>query len=167
MAGIGARPNSDLARAAGLEVADGIVVDPFLRTSHRDVYAAGDVAAFWDVSLGERRRVEHQDNATTMGRHAGRAMAGAPVPYEHIPFFYSDLFDLGYEAVGDIDSGLDTVAGWEEPFRKGVVTYRRDGRARGVLLWNVRNRLDAARALIGSPETLRAAEVRDDLLAMR
>src|SRR5918995_3405517 len=107
VAGIGAQPNVDLALAAGLQVANGIVVDPFLRTSHPDVYAAGDVAAYWQAVLGQRRRVEHEDNATAMGRLAGRAMAGEAARYEHLPFFYSDMFDLGYEAVGNLDSRLD------------------------------------------------------------
>src|SRR5215213_4275627 len=114
VAGIGAQPNVDLALAAGLTVDNGIVVDPFLRTSHPGVYAAGDVAAYWQSVLGERRRVEHEDNATTMGHLAGRAMAGDPEPYEHLPFFYSDMFDLGYEAVGDVDSRSEVVAEWEE-----------------------------------------------------
>jgi NADPH-dependent 2,4-dienoyl-CoA reductase/sulfur reductase-like enzyme len=148
VAGIGAQPNVDLARNSGLEVADGIVVDHFLRTSHPDVYAAGDVANFLMPVLGERRRVEHEDNAKTMGAVAGRAMAGRLDPYDHLPFFYSDLFDLGYEAVGDLDSRLETVANWTEPFREGVVYYLRDGRVRGVLLWNVWGQVDAARKLV-------------------
>ncbi|MCD6029962.1 MAG: pyridine nucleotide-disulfide oxidoreductase [Thermomicrobiales bacterium] len=149
VAGIGSQPNTALALTAGLAVNDGIVVDTFLRTGHPDVYAAGDVVTFWQSALGKCRRVEHEDNATTMGRHAGRAMAGEPAPYEHLPFFYSDMFDLGYEAVGEIDSRLEMVAEWEEPYRKGVVTYRQDDRVRGVLNWNVWDRVDAARALIG------------------
>jgi 3-phenylpropionate/trans-cinnamate dioxygenase ferredoxin reductase subunit len=149
VAGIGSQPNTALALTAGLAVNDGILVDTFLRTGHPDVYAAGDVATFWQSALGKCRRVEHEDNATTMGRHAGRAMAGEPAPYEHLPFFYSDMFDLGYEAVGEIDSRLEMVAEWEEPYLKGVVTYRQDDRVRGVLNWNVWDRVDAARALIG------------------
>jgi NADPH-dependent 2,4-dienoyl-CoA reductase/sulfur reductase-like enzyme len=152
VAGIGTRPNVDLATAAGLAVADGIVVDERLRTSHPDVYAAGDVAAFCQPALGQRLRVEHEDNAKTMGRAAGRAMAGDPSPYRHLPFFYSDLFDQGYEAVGEVDARLETVADWQDPYRKGVVYYLRDGRPRGVLLWNVWNRLEAARELIGRPQ---------------
>ena len=165
VAGIGTRPNVELAVAAGLAVDDGIVVDAFLRTSHPDVYAAGDMAAFWQPALGQRRRVEHEDNATTMGRQAGRAMAGEPAPYEHLPFFYSDLFDLGYEAVGDLDPRLETVAEWDEPYRKGVVSYRQDGRVRGVLLWNVWDRLEVARAMISYPAGVQSTERLSDLLA--
>ena len=72
-------------------------------------------------------------------------MAGAEQPYDHLPFFYSDLFDLGYEAVGEVDSRLATVEHWAEPNRKGVVAYvDDDGRPRGFLLWNVWGKVDAA-----------------------
>ena len=167
VAGIGAQPNVDLALAAGLQVANGIVVDPFLRTSHPDVYAAGDVAAYWQAALGQRRRVEHEDNATAMGRLAGRAMAGEAARYEHLPFFYSDMFDLGYEAVGDLDSRLDVVAEWEEPYRTGVLTYRSEGRVRGVLLWNVWDQLDAARAQIADPESLYSSQMTAEIAGVR
>src|SRR5690606_9921935 len=103
VAGIGTYPNTDLAHSGGLAISDGIVVDRFLRTTHPDIYAAGDVANVHVPALGERRRIEHEDQAKTMGRAAGRAMAGEPAPYDHLPFFYSDMFDLGYEAVGDLD----------------------------------------------------------------
>jgi NADPH-dependent 2,4-dienoyl-CoA reductase/sulfur reductase-like enzyme len=159
VAGIGTRPNVELAEAAGLAVNDGIAVDRFLRTSHPDVFAAGDVAAFCLAALGERRRVEHEDNARTMGRFAGRAMAGAPASYDHLPFFYSDLFDRGYEAVGDLDPRLETVADWKEPFREGVVYYLGGGRVRGVLLWNVWGQVDAARRLIAAPGPFRPADL--------
>lgn len=159
VAGIGIVPNTDLARAAGLEVEDGILVDQHLRTSHPDVFAAGDVARFAAPALGSRIRVEHEDNALTMGRAAGRAMAGDTTPYTHLPFFYSDLFDLGYEAVGEMDPRGDTIADWKVPFREGVVYYLSGGRVRGVLLWNTWGQVDAARALIAEPGPFRAADL--------
>ena len=64
------------------------------------------------------------------------------------------MFDLGYEAVGDINSRSEVVAEWEEPYRKGVLTYRREGRVRGALLWNVWDQLDAARTLIAAPDAI-------------
>ncbi|HEX8218468.1 MAG TPA: FAD-dependent oxidoreductase [Chloroflexia bacterium] len=165
VAGIGIQPETGMAKEAGLAVEDGVVVDQFLRTSAPDVYAAGDVAAFWDATLGKRRRVEHEDNAKTMGRHAGRAMAGEAKPYDHLPYFYSDLFDLGYEAVGEIDSRLETVADWKEPYREGVVYYLEGGRVRGVLLWNVWDQVDAARRLIAEPGPFRADDLKGRLPA--
>jgi NADPH-dependent 2,4-dienoyl-CoA reductase/sulfur reductase-like enzyme len=147
VAGIGIVPNTALAAAAGLEVADGIVVDELLRTSAPHVFAAGDVANFPSPQLG-RMRVEHEDAALSMGRAAGLSMAGRGEPYRHLPMFYSDLFDLGYEAVGRIDARLRTVADWKTRFREGVVYYLDGGRVVGVLLVNTWGQVDAARALI-------------------
>lgn len=148
VAGIGVEPNIQLARESGLAVENGIVVDEHLRTSDPNINAAGDVALFHAPALGMRMRVEHEDNANTMGLMAGQNMAGAEKSYDHLPFFYSDLFDLGYEAVGELDSRLQTVSDWEEPYRKGVVYYMRDRKVRGALLWNVWEQVDAARQLI-------------------
>jgi NADPH-dependent 2,4-dienoyl-CoA reductase/sulfur reductase-like enzyme len=159
VAGIGIQPNIGLAQAAGLAVGNGIRVDACLRTSHPDIYAAGDVAEFLDHTLGGHRRVEHEDNANAMGRLAGRAMAGEPEPYHHLPFFYSDLFDLGYEAVGELDSRLETMADWTEPYRTGVVYYLTAGRVRGVLLWNVWGQVDAARQLLAEPGQYERADL--------
>ena len=149
VAGIGVRPNVELAEAAGLTVDDGIRVDGSLRTSNPRIYAAGDVASFYDHALNEWRRVEHLDNATTMGGYVGVAMAGRTVEYDHTPFFYSDFFDVGYEAVGHVDSRLEMVADWKVPCREGVIHYVRDGHVRGVLLWNMWGQVDAARRRIG------------------
>ena len=149
VAGLGVVADTELAEAAGLEVNDGIVVDEYGRVSgHDDVFAAGDVARFPVTALGIALRIEHEDHANSHGRAVGANMAGADTPYDHLPFFYSDLFDLGYEAVGLVDSRLEAVENWQEPFRKGVVTYLEDGRPRGVLLWNVWDKLDEARDLI-------------------
>jgi NADPH-dependent 2,4-dienoyl-CoA reductase/sulfur reductase-like enzyme len=160
VAGIGIEPATELAHAAGLKVDRGIVVDEGLRTSRPDIFAAGDVARFYSPALGKWTRVEHEDNANTMGEMAGRAMAGEKVTYHHLPYFYSDLFDLGYEAVGELDSRLETVSDWQEPFRKGVVYYILDGRVRGVLLWNVWEQVNAARQLIAASGLFRPQDLK-------
>jgi 3-phenylpropionate/trans-cinnamate dioxygenase ferredoxin reductase component len=153
VAGLGVVADSELAEAAGLEVNDGIVVDAYGRVpGHDDVFAAGDVARFPVSALGVSLRIEHEDHANSHGHAVGANMAGADAPYEHLPFFYSDLFDLGYEAVGLVDSRLEAVENWQEPYRKGIVTYVEDGRPRGVLLWNVWDKLDDARDLIRAGE---------------
>lgn len=159
VAGLGIVPNTDLAAAAGLVVEDGIVVDEFLRATDSDVFAAGDVARFRSRALGTMMRVEHEDNALTMGRAAGRAMAGDTSPFEHLPFFYSDLFELGYEAVGELDPRGEVFADWKTLFREGVIYYLSGGRVRGVLLWNTWGQVDAARALIAEPGPFRAANL--------
>jgi NADPH-dependent 2,4-dienoyl-CoA reductase/sulfur reductase-like enzyme len=150
VAGIGIDPDVELARQAGLQVENGIMVDEFCGTSRPDIYAAGDVALFFNPAMGKYLRVEHEDNANTMGRVAGRNMAGDAQPYHHLPYFYSDLFELGYEAVGDLDARLETVVDWEEPHHKGVIYYLKQGRVRGVLSWDVWEQVEAARSLIAA-----------------
>jgi NADPH-dependent 2,4-dienoyl-CoA reductase/sulfur reductase-like enzyme len=161
VAGLGIVPRTELAEAAGLAVDDGIVVDELGRAAGReDVFAAGDVARFPAPALGGSRRVEHEDHANTHGRHVGANMAGAGEPYLHLPFFYSDLFDLGYEAVGDLDPRLETVVEWADPNRKGVVCYTEDGKPRGFLLWDVWGKVDAASGLIRAGEPIDREAIR-------
>jgi NADPH-dependent 2,4-dienoyl-CoA reductase/sulfur reductase-like enzyme len=150
VAGLGLEPRTELAAAAGLPVEDGIIVDERGRVRAReDVFAAGDVARFPAAALNKTMRVEHEDHAKSHGRLAGINMAGAEESYDRLPFFYSDLFDLGYEAVGELDPRHEVLAEWVEPNRKGVVYYLdAERRPRGVLLWNVFGRVDAARDLI-------------------
>jgi 3-phenylpropionate/trans-cinnamate dioxygenase ferredoxin reductase component len=165
VAGLGIEPRTEVAAAAGLPVEDGIVVDERARVrGHEDVFAAGDVARFPASALGTTMRVEHEDNAKSQGRLAGINMAGADESYDHLPFFYSDLFDLGYEAVGELDPRHETVAEWEEPNLKGLVYYL-DGERhpRGVLLWNVFGRVDAARDLIRAHQSIEAGTLRQQV----
>jgi NADPH-dependent 2,4-dienoyl-CoA reductase/sulfur reductase-like enzyme len=161
VAGLGIVPRTDLAEAAGLEVNDGIVVDEWGRAGDTgDVYAAGDVARFPSAVLGTDIRVEHEDQANSHGHAVGANMAGADKPYRHQPFFYSDLFELGYEAVGDVDSRKRTKAEWAEPFRKGVVAYLDDaGRPRGFLLVDTWGKIDAATELIAASDPLEAGSL--------
>ncbi len=159
VAGIGIRPNIELAQAVGLKLENGIVVNDKLETSLPDIYAAGDVVNFFHAALGKRVRVEHEDNAVFMGKLAGRNMAGANEAYTRTPMFYSDLFELGYEAVGETSSKLEMVSDWQEPFQKGVVYYLHEGRVRGVVLWNVWKQVDAARALMLKPGPFKAADL--------
>jgi 3-phenylpropionate/trans-cinnamate dioxygenase ferredoxin reductase component len=160
VAGLGINPNVDLAKSAGLDVKDGIVVNEQLLTSTPDIFAAGDAAMFHHATLGKQTRVEHEDNALKMGKQAGRNMAGAGESYTHTPYFYSDLFDLGYEAVGSLSSKLETYVDWQEPFQKGVIYYLDEGRVRGVLLWNVWEKLAAARALLAAPGPFTAKDLK-------
>jgi 3-phenylpropionate/trans-cinnamate dioxygenase ferredoxin reductase subunit len=163
VAGLGIEPDVELARQIGLEVADGVMVDEYLRTSRENIYAAGDLANFHNPALDRRLRVEHEDNANTMGETAGRNMAGAGQRYDHLPFFYSDLFDLGYEAVGDLSTRHQIVEDWKEKFREGVIYYLERGRVRGVLLWNTWGQVDAARALIAEPGPFRPEQLKGRL----
>lgn len=159
VAGLGLLPAVELAQNAGLAVDNGITVDPFLRTTHPDIWAAGDVANFYSPLLAKRLRLEHEDNSRTMGRCAGRNMAGCEEPYQYLAFFYSDLFDLGYEAIGEVDARHQQIEDWIEPNRKGVIYYLNDGWLRGVLLWNVWGQVDAARDLLGQRQRFTAEQL--------
>jgi 3-phenylpropionate/trans-cinnamate dioxygenase ferredoxin reductase subunit len=159
VAGIGLALNLDLPKSIGLLLGNGVEVDEFLRTSRPNIFAAGDIAEFHNPTLGKRIHLEHEDNALTMGRQAGRNMAGASEPFTYLPYFYSDLFELGYEAVGELDSRLKTATDWAEPFNKGVIYYFREDRVCGVLLWNVWDRVPVARELIAKPGPFKAGDI--------
>jgi NADPH-dependent 2,4-dienoyl-CoA reductase/sulfur reductase-like enzyme len=153
--GLGIDPNTALAEAAGLTVSDGVMVDEHLRTSSPSVYAAGDVASYPDALLG-RARIEHVDLARKQGRHAGREMVGDETPFTDTPYFYSMVFGHRYEAVGGLDSSLDTVAAWAEPGEKGSVYYLDGDAVQGVLLWGNSSDAepaarDGARAALAEP----------------
>jgi NADPH-dependent 2,4-dienoyl-CoA reductase/sulfur reductase-like enzyme len=108
IAGIGVRPAVDVLANSGIDVADGVTVNEYLETSRPDIYAAGDVANYQDVLFGRRRRVEHWDNAVSQGQYCARALLGERVPFTHVPYFFSDVFDLSYEYWGD-SSGADQI----------------------------------------------------------
>ncbi len=159
VAGIGLLPNVELAQAAGLYVNNGIWVDELLRTSHPDIYAAGDVASFHNPALGRRLRVEHEDNANVMGRAAGRNVAGAAERYHYLPYFYSDLFDVGYEAVGETEADAEQVVDWQRPLQEGTIYYLKRNRVRGVLFWNSFGHVDRGRELIAGRERAAAGDL--------
>ncbi|MEW1836321.1 NAD(P)/FAD-dependent oxidoreductase [Microbacterium sp. NPDC079995] len=150
--GLGVDPVTDLAEQAGLEVDEGVVVDEHLVTSDDAIWAAGDIASYRDPILG-RTRVEHVDNATEMGAAVGRSMAGERLPYTHTPYFYSAVFGVRWEAVGSLDPEKDPLVVDLDDDRT-VVYYRDDsGAPVGVLLWNVEDARDLARAVLVDGET--------------
>jgi NADPH-dependent 2,4-dienoyl-CoA reductase/sulfur reductase-like enzyme len=163
VAGIGIIPNISLAKSAGILTEKGILVNEMLQTSNPDIYAAGDVAEIFQPALGKQVVVEHEDNANTMGQHAGRNMAGAGQKYDHLSYFYSDLFELGYEAVGTLDPRMEIYSDWQEPYKKGVVYYLAEGRVKGVLLWNVWGKIAEASDLIREAGPVKAADLKNRL----
>jgi 3-phenylpropionate/trans-cinnamate dioxygenase ferredoxin reductase subunit len=129
--GFGATPSVELARNAGLGVSNGIVVDAQLRTTGPGVYAAGDVASAWHPRYGRQLRVEHWDNAKQQGRTAALNMLGRETPYERVPYFYSDQFELSMETYG-----LPQDAG-------SVAIRRQDDAGRFIALWLADGRVTA------------------------
>jgi len=161
IAGLGIKPNIQLAKDANLKVEDGIVVNQYLKTNDPDIFAAGDVAIYHSPALDKYIRVEHEDNALMMGEIAGENMTGKENPFDHLSLFYSDLFELGYEAVGILNSKLEIVEDWKEPLEEGIIYYLKEGRVQGVLLWNVWEKVDEARKLIAEPGPFSPEDLKD------
>ncbi len=162
VAGVGIKPAIELAQGANLKTGNGIIVDEYLQSSDPDIYAAGDNALFPYQALGRQMRLEHWDCALNQGKHAGRNMTGAREPFIYMPYFFSDLFEFGYEAVGDVNAGLETFADWQKENDTGVIYYLKGGKVMGAMMCNVWEKVDAARELIRSgkqmyPGSLRGA----------
>jgi len=160
IAGIGIAPALELPRTAGLLTANGVIVNEYLEASLPGIYAAGDIAFFPYQALGKQTRVEHWDNALNQGKWAGRNMAGAREPYTYMPYFFSDLFEFGYEAVGEVDARLETFADWQKENDTGVIYYLKDNKVRGAMMCNVWDKVEAARELIRNAENVTPADLR-------
>jgi 3-phenylpropionate/trans-cinnamate dioxygenase ferredoxin reductase subunit len=150
--GVGIRPNVELAQWAGLTVDDGVVTDELLRTSDPDVYAAGDVASSLNPMLGRRIRVEHWANALNGGPAAARSMLGQTGPYDRLPYFFSDQYDLGMEFSGLAGPGdYDRVVyRGDLEGREFVAFWLRDDRVVAGMNVNVWDVNDAVQRLIRS-----------------
>lgn len=122
VAGIGVEPVTDIVAGSGLAIDNGIVVNEYLETSAPDILAAGDVANYQDVLFGKRRRVEHWDNAVSQGQHCAHMLMGERKPFRHVPYFFSDVFDLSYEYWGD-SSEADQVVHRGDLSRKSFSTW--------------------------------------------
>jgi NADPH-dependent 2,4-dienoyl-CoA reductase/sulfur reductase-like enzyme len=153
--GVGIRLHTELAEDAGLELTDRgeVVVDEYLRTSDPEIYAAGDIAAWPDLTFEKRLRAEHWDVARRQGLRAGRNMAGEYKPYTALPYFFSDMFDLSFEVWGHLGSWDQTVLRGEigsssyklfyfdQSKLVGVLTVGRLGDVRGTIPKVVKARL--------------------------
>ncbi|MDR8410352.1 FAD-dependent oxidoreductase [Nonomuraea sp. 3-1Str] len=140
VAGIGVAPEVGLAREAGLEVGRGVLTDASLRTSHPDVYAAGDVAEPFNPLYGRRLHVEHWANALNGGPAAARAMLGQEVVYDRVPYFFTDQFDLGMEFSGDTTGYDEVVHSGSVDDLEFVAYWLREGRVvagMNVNVWDV------------------------------
>jgi 3-phenylpropionate/trans-cinnamate dioxygenase ferredoxin reductase subunit len=154
VAGVGAVLNTGLAESAGLEVERGVVVDDYFQTSDPHIYAVGDIASFPDP-IGGRVHLEHWDNALNQGRALGKTLAGEGSRFEHVAYFFSDLFDLTLNMVG-------YPAGWEDIIVRGepaddrfTVVYVKDGRVRAALMVNDDEHFDSWTRLIEARQPVR------------
>jgi 3-phenylpropionate/trans-cinnamate dioxygenase ferredoxin reductase subunit len=138
--GIGVVPRTDLAREAGLEVDNGVVVDAGLTSSAPNVLAAGDLANAWHPFYGQRIRVEHWANALNQGPAAARAMLGEQVSYERLPYFFSDQYDVGMEYSGYATSWDEVVFRGDRDAGEFVAFWLADHRVvagMNVNVWDV------------------------------
>jgi 3-phenylpropionate/trans-cinnamate dioxygenase ferredoxin reductase subunit len=164
--GIGAAPETSLANDAGLVVGNGIEVDEFLETSADGVFAAGDVAAAWHPTLGRRLRVEHWDNAKRQGRAAAANLLGARKPYDRLPYFYSDQFDLGMEYVGHAEGWDEVVVRGDPAGREFIAFWLRDGRPMAAMNANVWKVNDDLRALVAAGRPIDRAALADPAIPL-
>ncbi|MFI8536173.1 NAD(P)/FAD-dependent oxidoreductase [Streptomyces aquilus] len=161
--GIGITPNVELAEAAGLEVRNGIVTDERLRTSARDVHAAGDVANAYHPRLGRHLRVEHWANALHQPRTAALAMLGKEAAYNRLPYFYTDQYDLGMEYTGYTEpGGYDRVVFRGNPAERRFIAFWLSGdRVLAGMSVNVWKVIDSVRALVESGASVADAALSD------
>jgi 3-phenylpropionate/trans-cinnamate dioxygenase ferredoxin reductase subunit len=148
--GIGASPNVDLAKKAGLDVDNGVLVDAGLRTSDPDIFAAGDIANATHPLLGRRVRVEHWANALNQPAVAAANMIGGDAAYDELPYFYTDQYDLGMEYVGDITGYDRVVFRGDVPGREFIAFWLKDNRVLAGMNVNVWDVVDPIKALIRS-----------------
>ena len=137
--GVGALPVTELFAKTGLAVHDGIVVNEYLEASITGIYAAGDVANYPDPFLSKRRRVEHWDNAVFQGQHWAKVVLAERKPFVHVPYFFSDVFDLSYELWGDTNGASETV-------------IRGDARSSSFSVWWLRDKQVAAAFVMNRPD---------------
>jgi 3-phenylpropionate/trans-cinnamate dioxygenase ferredoxin reductase component len=127
VAGIGIRPNVGLAEEAGIKVENGIVVNERLETSAPGVYAAGDAANFLHSAFNERTRVEHEDNAVSMGKLAGGTWRARTRRMTTSRCSIQTCSSSGTRLSGETSSKMETVSDWDEQFEKGVIYYLKEG----------------------------------------
>jgi 3-phenylpropionate/trans-cinnamate dioxygenase ferredoxin reductase subunit len=139
VAGIGVRPVTDFLASSGIEIDNGVVVNQHLETNQPGIYAAGDIANYQDVLFGKRRRLEHWDNAVAQGQYCARALMGDRAEFRHVPYFFSDVFDLSYEF-------------WGDPAAAEEIAHRGDMTGNSFSVWWTRGQRLVAAFAMNRPE---------------
>jgi NADPH-dependent 2,4-dienoyl-CoA reductase/sulfur reductase-like enzyme len=161
VAGVGAKPETGFLASSGLEIGDGVTVNEYLETNKSGVYAAGDVASYPDLIFGKRRRVEHWDNAVSQGQHWARRLTGDRQPFRHVPYFFSDVFDLSYEFWGDTAGADQTVTRGDMATKSFSVWWLRgEHLVAAFVMARPDDERDAASQWIESKRPLKAQELR-------
>ena len=134
--GVGAVPVTELFEKAGIAIDDGIVVNEYLEATGAGIYAAGDVANYPDTIFRKRRRVEHWDNAVSQGQHWARVVRGDRQPFVHVPYFFSDVFDLSYELWGDTADASEIVVRGDSNSSSFSVWWLKESRVAAAFVMN-------------------------------
>ncbi|MGH9117751.1 MAG: NAD(P)/FAD-dependent oxidoreductase [Acidimicrobiales bacterium] len=159
--GIGVGPRIELAQRAGLAIDNGIAVDERLETSTPGVFAAGDAAAAWHPTLRRRIRVEHWANALHQGVAAARNMLGAAVPYDRVPYFYSDQYDLGMEYSGYAPTWDRVVFRGDPETREFIAFWLTDDRVVAAMNANVWDVSEPLGSLVAAQRVIDVARLLD------
>jgi len=136
VAGIGVTPITEPLLKSGIVLKDGVVVNEYLETSQPHILAAGDVANYYDVLFDKHRRAEHWDNAVSQGQHCARSLLGERKPFIHVPYFFSDVFNLSYEFWGDPSGAEEIVEHGDMSSSSFSVWWLRQGRMAAAFLMN-------------------------------
>ena len=163
IAGVGIKPNTELAAAAGLRVDNGIVVDEHLRSSDADIYAVGDVANAFHPLLGRHIRVEHWAAALNQPKIVAKTMLGGDAIYDRVPYFFTDQYDFGMEYSGYVEPG-----GYDEVVFRGnrdkgefIAFWLKDDRVLAGMNVNIWDVNDAIQDLVRSAITVDTAKLAD------
>jgi 3-phenylpropionate/trans-cinnamate dioxygenase ferredoxin reductase subunit len=161
VAGIGVVPRTELAKAAGLEIENGVAVDAHLASSMQNVYAAGDVADAWHPFYRHRIRVEHWFNALNQGPVAARGMLGEATEYDRIPYFFSDQYDVSMEYSGYTTKWDEVVFRGDRDAGEFVAFWMKDGRVVAGMNVNVWDVNEHVQSLVRSRQRVAVAALRD------
>ena len=161
LAGIGAQPNVELAKAAGLAVEDGILTDEFGRTSDPQIFAAGDVTRHFNPLLGRRLRLEAWQNAQNQAMAVAKVMAGGTQPHAEVPWFWTDQYDVNLQVAGAPARWGDLVWRGTASDKAFTVFAVADGKPVGAIAMNNGRDMRPARELIGRRRAVDPARLAD------
>jgi 3-phenylpropionate/trans-cinnamate dioxygenase ferredoxin reductase subunit len=159
--GVGVIPRTELAEGAGLTIENGVVTDEYLQTSVPGVFAAGDIADAWHPLFQTRIRLEHWSAALNQGPVAAKNMLGQQVPYEKVPYFFSDQYDVGMEYSGFAPTWDQVVYRGDPATREFIAFWLKDGRLAAGMNVNVWDVNDAIAAIVASQKRVDADRLRD------
>jgi len=167
VAGIGVIPNVELARAAGLEVNDGIMVDEYMRTTDPAIFAIGDCADHPNVFAGGRARLESVQNAVDQARCVARVIMGHPEPYRDVPWFWTDQFEVRFQMAGLSGTHDQSVLRGSIEARKFSVFYFKQGRLLAVDSVNRPGDHVTARKMLAAGTRLTPEQAADETLDLK